>query len=366
MKNSLYYFLIYTTFVLLSCTSNTGVEINESLSLEFGVSKAVPFKMSEMIDSVSYICLEGNRIGNIDDIKFVNKKFYICDKKQGTIYIYNIDGTFVYEFNHKGRANNEYISLGDFDVSLPNGNIHIYDDATHRFIVYSGDYNFLRTTEMFADAIKDFAVLENGDYLMYKPDYIEGSKRGLWVTNDKLSFKKQLVSIDDNFKFGGIYPKYLIRKDLNVFGLMGGEDKNNIYEIIDDDITNICHIDINIDIPEEVKKNIGFDKKTSKGKVYTKNSYIETSRWLMFLVTDMHQYTLSIYDKKNKIHHQITKDSDFIEDINVFGALSHLYNNYAYSILYPEHIQNNEKLKELFPKVSKDSNPVIIIAKFSD
>lgn len=362
MSRNYYLFLLSSLFIVACNSKHTDANAHK-FEIHFGNSQNAPFKLSQIIDTVEYIDIKSQiPIGNIDEIKYTDSTFFMCDKNAGKIYILNNKGELTKELSYKGHAANEYIQINDFEVSPYDGNITIYDGASQKFNVYDKQYVY-RYSFKVHDVIRDFAKMENGDYVMYTPDYNKDSKRGLWITDSVGAFKKQLVSISDDFLYGGIYPNYLVRINHTNFGLMGGEDKDNIYKISIDGADIAYHIDFDISIPNKLKKKEIINYNNYKGEIYTKNSYFETDRWIFFSATDFENNTLFFYDKTNDKHYALSKQEDLIEDVDLFGAFTHVSGNYIINILYPNMIIPYSTLRKKFPYITTESNPIIVIAR---
>ena len=150
-----------------------------NIQVEFGKSINVPFSMSQFVDTVRYQQIDSAyTIGHISEVKMAGGCFYICDKHEGIIYKVSQQGKVLLRLANKGRARNEYYNLSDVDVNRKTGEIHVWDAVSHRFIVYSGDGTFVKDVPC-NDVVRDFAVMDDGDYLIYTPDFNKESRRGL-------------------------------------------------------------------------------------------------------------------------------------------------------------------------------------------
>ena len=354
------------TIICISCESNILDKNIKNIDIVFGQSENAPFSMSQMVDSVFYVQLDSNcNINRIDEMKVVGNKFYLCDKMKGCIDVVNTSGNLISTIQHKGRAKSEYILLSDFDVSSSTDEIHIFDIATHFMLVYSSEGNYKRSY-LVNDVIRDFAVMNNGDYLLYTPDYNNDSRRGLWVMDSCFNFKKQLVEIPETFRYGGIYPNYLVHIDDERIGLMAGEYDDNIYTITDDTILTQYHLNFNIDIPQSLTERNVLNYNKHKGELYTKNNYYETLRWLLFNATDMEKQSLCFYDKKNDKKYVLTQKEDLIEDGKALGGEILCSNKDIIVIVqYPEIISKYPNINKIFPNLKQNSSPILEFIKLS-
>ncbi len=362
MRNIIYvYLLALVSLFFFSCNpTESDIECEKIFELHFGGSKNTPFYLSQMIDTVSYIELDSSvAIGNIDEIVCSNDTIFLCDKQFGKIYLHDLEGNSVNIFDRRGRASNEYINIHDFDIDPITKNIHIYDGARHSFLVYSKYGEHLKTIRV-SDVVRDFKMLKNGEYLIYTPDYNKGSMRGLWKIDSNGRFLEQLLAISDDFRYGGLYPQYLHRIDDNTIGLMSGEDNDAIYHITSDTIIGRYALDLGISIPKSLQKEKLLDFNKHKGVVYTKSDYYESKKWMSFSASNFNSNLMYFYDKVNNKSYCITREEEIIEDVEVYGNFRFSDKNIGINLLYPHTILSNPELTKRFPKITMDSNPILV------
>ncbi len=362
MRNIIYvYLLALVPLFFFSCNpTESDIECEKIFELHFGESKNTPFYLSQMIDTVSYIELDSSvAIGNIDEIVYSNDTIFLCDKQFGKIYVHDLEGNSVNVFDRRGRASNEYINIHDFDIDPITKNIHIYDGARHSFLVYSKDGEHLKTIRV-SDIVRDFKMLKNGEYLIYTPDYNKGSMRGLWKIDSNGRFLEQLLTISVDFRYGGLYPQYLHRIDDNTIGLMSGEDNDAIYHITSDTIIGRYALDLGISIPKSLQKEKLLDFNKHKGVVYTKSDYYESKKWMSFSASNFNSILMYFYDKVNNKAYCITREEDIIEDVEVYGNFRFSDMNIGINLLYPHTILSNPDLTKRFPKITMESNPILV------
>lgn len=325
---------------------------------------ASPARLSDFIDSVSFIPIASDScllIADIADVRYFKEHFYILDSKLKSIIEVDGRGNIIHMLSRQGRAPGEYVNIYAFDLNPSNGEIHIYDDGSRQILIYDRLGTFLRKVAV-QDIIRDFAVFSNGEYVFYTPDYIKGNRRGLWRVDQQGKFKEQLVSIDENFRYGGIYPKYFHRLNNDVVSLMGGEDHDRIYHITSDGVTVPYKLDIDRTISEELKsgRNTGSYEKYA-GVCYTKNDYMETDKLLMLAVTDMKKRLMLLYNKKENKVGYIRRQEDLIEDINAYRMPRYGNNGVMIGVLDVGFILSFKVLQERFPFITTDSNPVLVV-----
>ena len=362
---------IRTTVILsLSCIStlwmggcrNAGMDMAfNNIQVEFGKSINVPFSMSQFVDTVRYQQIDSAyTIGHISEVKMAGGFFYICDKHEGIIYKVSQQGKVLLRLANKGRARNEYYNLSDVDVNRKTGEIHVWDAVSHRFIVYSGDGTFVKDVPC-NDVVRDFAVMDDGDYLIYTPDFNKESRRGLWLVDSHGAFIRQLVEIDEDFRYGGLYPNYLVCLGRNRYGLMGGEDHDNIYEIKDGTAIVRHHLEFGITIPKKLLERTLVNFHNHKGEVYTKSNYLENSRWLLFQSSDMQQACMSLYDKKENRYHQISKPEDIVHDVGLYGEAVYMDDSIYVCVIEPNDYPDKREFSKIPVSLGSNTNPILVI-----
>lgn len=361
-----YFFLLL--FALYSCSDeNKNLDVKQ-ISIHFNETSNDLFNTSQLIDSTYYIILDSTfLLGKVDEIKVDDEFFYFIDKHNGTISKFEKNGNFVDKFKRSGHSKSEYVVLSDADISR-NGDIHVYDVSSHRILRYSGTGDYLDAFE-FDDIARDFVVLDNGDYLFYTPDYQFGAHSGLWKTDSVGTFKKQLISVDEGYKYGLILPSYIKKYDDDIYGIMGGEDRDNIYRVSSDTVITSFHINVNLKIPKRVQSEMNFDIERYKGQIYSKMYYLESNRWMLLYCTDYVSTVFCYYDKKNDLCYHIYSSDNYVDDLDFVGfeGSDCIFNGkYWITLLEPYTILNTESLRKKFPNITENSNPVIRVAMLSD
>jgi hypothetical protein len=360
--------IIVFVFAFFSCSYKNENTSIKQICINFNEGSNDVFRSSELVDSIYYIVMDSTfLLGDIDEVKVVDNIIYCIDKHNGIISKIDKSGKFIGSFNKSGHAKSEYIKMDDADISQ-NGELHIYDGTSDRILRYSryGDYIGSFDLDGFA---RDFAVLDNGDYIFYIPDYQTRTHCGLWKTDSIGNFKKQLITVDEGFNYGIILPSYINRYDIDLYGLIGGEDKDNIYMVSSDTVMTTLHINFNIEIPKRLQNEMPIDVENYKGQIYFKHSYIESNRWIVFTCNDFDKKITCYYDKKNQKCYKITSPANYVDDMGFIGVSRSdcVYNGrYWLTLLKPNIIKKTESLSRLFPNISENSNPVIRIAVLSE
>lgn len=282
--------------ILYSCKNDNAVYVTKDDTIELfinlsnkNISPVDTLKLSSLVDSVSYVCLStgtDHLIGTIRDIKYKNNCFYISQFTSHPLLVFSETGEFLYRVGENGRGPGEYLEVTAFDINPETRQISILDGTSMKVNVYSVDGKYIRRFSV-NDYPRDMALLSNGEYLFYDPMFeFSQYHRGVWKTDSLGNYLESLVAIDKNFKWNsGVFPRFF-RNIGDTVCIMGAEDKDNIYKFWDDGSSISYHVNVDIKIPNRVKKQsspVDLDPLTA----YAKCNYFETSRFLFCTVTDM-------------------------------------------------------------------------------
>ena len=154
-----------------------------------------------------------------------------------------------------------------------------------------------------------------------------------------------------------------------MYGIMGGEDKDNFYMVGSDTVATTLHVDFNIKIPRRLQYELPIDLENYIGQIYAKYSYIESNRWIVFTCTDFDKTITCYYDKKNNECYRVTSPDNYIDDLDFVGISRSdcVFNGkYWLTLLDPSVIKKTESLSKRFPNIRENSNPVVRIAVLSE
>lgn len=295
-------------------------------------------------------------VGAIKNIKFTNDYIFI-HSNQNALHIFDYQGNFVRKIQKVGRGRGEYDMLVKFDIQENAGLISILDGA-NIMRIYTFEGEFVRQFEV-QQYIDDFAVLPNGHYLMYNTEDQSSGIRGLYETDEQGVTIQNLFEIPDYFQLVSHTSPYLIHLNDSVISCMGLEYNDFIYHYEDGQITPVYKIRTDIEFPIEIMQSHRWD---NPDKQYSKTGFWESDRFLGITVTNFREFVQIFYDKK--------EDQLYRFDLNDMND-STLWNNpltFQYAdkgklvICYdPEIILEIPKYKVSFPKVTLDSNPILVI-----
>lgn len=127
-------------FVLsfLSCGKNMEKDMNfKGIVIE--VNSPIEVPIEDLINEYKIITLEDLEESIIDDVsemRIMNDKLYIKDRRGLTIYIFTLEGRYISKINNSGVGPEEYISIYGFEVDHKNLQIILSDTFSKRVFIY--------------------------------------------------------------------------------------------------------------------------------------------------------------------------------------------------------------------------------------
>ena len=161
-----------TNYTLADVPLVVDVESLRPVDIEFNESGHK--QQSPIFTNVRYIPLETNRdclIGVISKVLIRDNRIYVADFYSAlALFVYDMDGRFLFKIARMGKGAGDYVSFRDFDVHS-NGDIYMFDHFGKKIIVFSQDGKYkmeLRTDYIFSnfclagDKIYWANLIENG------------------------------------------------------------------------------------------------------------------------------------------------------------------------------------------------------------
>jgi hypothetical protein len=202
--------LISGLFLFTSCHTELGEDVI-FIDLENNNSF---IKFNEVVDSIKTIILENSCnesfIGSIDQIVKADSLLFILDKRQNSLFIFAIDGTFINRINENGRGPGEFLSLTTFGVDVEKQKIYIFDIMQYKLLTMKFDGTVIRE-HITEDIFRNICVLENGNLLVISSDYSKHERHGVWEASNCGSFLKSYSTVDKkNILSWTPFPSYSI------------------------------------------------------------------------------------------------------------------------------------------------------------
>lgn len=260
---------------------------------------------ADIVNNVRAVVLEETEhsiIGHIDKMIYDRGRFYVLDRKMNKgIYVFNSDGSFLFNIGRVGRGHGEYIEPTDFVIA--DTLVLVLDEFGKKFVRYGLDGVF-RGQKRLNAVFTNIACTENGRLIMAKAgdnsnqnelrDYelfqidIEGNILRKYYKNEysmNFSAGNELVAFGDKIYYARALRPGVCEVDTSGFRMKYAFDFGNKNLPLDYERQSSG------DYPR-------FLKRFESGYVYYTGSFIETSRYVGFAVHDGDEMNFyQVYDK---------------------------------------------------------------------
>lgn len=225
--------MIWMTFVIISCTSNKGVDLDTctriNLNEEYGDVSV--FDIFSKIEVFPLEMTDSSILARISEYDIWKDTIYIFDNQQDDIFVFEITGKFIGRLNRRGNGPGEYIRIADMNINRFSGNLEVLS-VDGRIIVYDRkNLSFLSQIALptyfvhsFQNVSQDYDVLyfnSKTDNVLFlysrKEDKIVASE---WKIPEALSFtgflplKPFYVYNDSLYLYKGYFGEtYLVTSD---------------------------------------------------------------------------------------------------------------------------------------------------------
>ncbi|GHT61334.1 hypothetical protein AGMMS50239_12030 [Bacteroidia bacterium] len=140
------FFLILILLLIQSCSnqeSSNNALIDVPIVIDIDAVKSKPLKLSH----IQYIPLETSEeclIGRASKMLVRNSKIYVADfSKSMSLFVFDMNGKFLFKIANRGQGPGEYISFNDFDIQS-NGDIYMFDQHRKKFLIHNSEGEYLR------------------------------------------------------------------------------------------------------------------------------------------------------------------------------------------------------------------------------
>lgn len=260
---------------------------------------------ADIVNNVRAVVLEETEhsiIGHIDKMMYDRGRFYILDRKMNKgIYVFNSEGSFLFNIGRVGRGHGEYIEPTDFVIA--DTLVLVLDEFGKKFVRYGLDGTYRGQNRLNA-VFTNIACTENGRLIMAKAgdnsnqnelrDYelfqidIEGNILRKYYKNEysmNFSAGNELVAFGDKIYYARALRPGVCEVDTSGFRMKYAFDFGNKNLPLDYERQSSG------DYPR-------FLKRFESGYVYYTGSFIETSRYVGFAVHDGDKMNFyQVYDK---------------------------------------------------------------------
>lgn len=260
---------------------------------------------ADIVNNVRAVVLEETEhsiIGHIDKMIYDRGRFYVLDRKMNKgIYVFNSDGSFLFNIGRVGRGHGEYIEPTDFVIA--DTLVLVLDEFGKKFVRYGLDGTYRGQNRLNA-VFTNIACTENGRLIMAKAgdnsnqnelrDYelfqidIEGNILRKYYKNEysmNFSAGNELVAFGDKIYYARALRPGVCEVDTSGFRMKYAFDFGNKNLPLDYERQSSG------DYPR-------FLKRFESGYVYYTGSFIETSRYVGSAVHDGDKMNFyQVYDK---------------------------------------------------------------------
>ncbi|MDR1154274.1 MAG: 6-bladed beta-propeller [Bacteroidales bacterium] len=260
------------------------------------------------LTNVRYCPLETNRnclIGHIDKALVRNNRIYVADfNKAIALFVFDMDGRFLFKIARMGKGPGEYLSFRDFDIH-DNGEIYMFDHFGKKFLVFDQTGAYLR--ELVTDYFFSyFCLVKDKMYWSKLTDY--GKKFADLAAYDMEENKTDFLLKDKKFLLGNHlfnYVSYRFYRSPPGITYYSPRFSEIVYAIDDKGMRPAIGIK-NLRIPPEhiisewESKDFGFAM-DSDDVYFKENTHVyETGRYIVFICINkkMTSSLCLIYDKR--------------------------------------------------------------------
>ena len=373
MKYYIKLILILCISSLAGCSNkNVNKHCSENIHIDINSIKNISF--SELFDKIEIIPLETNKeciIGIARKIIFHKEIFFIEDRLNNEVLLFNKNGTFRNKIGHIGRGPGEYLVLNDFEIDIQNDLVKILSVDPSRVISY--DFNGKHTNTIKIDKMvaPSFFCLAYPDtiyfYSLFDPIKISSYsiKNAKFFNDYDQDLEFSIYSIGKTRRLSPFY-KY---KDVV---LLTETFSNEVYSYSHDGLS--CKLkwdfgshsfNIHTDLPKGQNRQFysKYLKELNNSKAFYFRNYIENSKFIFTSFLFNYIFRTLVYNKDTETYNLFTEftEGGFLPDgINFFdNGIYFLVNASDIHETIPQIFLNNEMLQTI-NKIDIDANSLII------
>lgn len=383
---------------LSACDKKTSIKeyaIKESDRLEIielnGLSIDEPVDILPLIDTIRYIKLELTEesiIGYIQKITVYENRIYILDTQTSSLFIFDMDGNYIFKIANTGQAPKEYWQLDFFDIDSENNQIVLTDLMKYRIMRYDLNGKFIYSTKI-PFWVEGVAPNPNKSFVVYS-NFRDNSAKlkqeyNLMYLDSSMNVRKAYFPYnsstikDIGFKF--LTPQASVFYPYKEKFCFFSPYQNSIYELIDNDLVLKYSVDFgneSLDMETLMYMPDKAEARLKRDDFYSINRVQETDKLLSFSFTAPHSPLLyqAYYSKESKkimcsAIYNIGKEGQF-EIPPIAGYDSWLITELSidYLLSWKKDAENTSiknrfliEKKNLTNSLSIDDNPVLIFYK---
>lgn len=191
--------LVIIIFCFFSCNKNKVATLETiKVNVEKKYSKG---DFEDYFSSSTIIPLETNNnsiFSNIDRLSVFDKKFFILDKRIGSVILFDDKGKFLNKIHNKGNGPGEYNVLIDFAIDTDKKQLILLTFAPKKILIFNFKGEFIKEIKM----KKKGDFYHNVNYANNKLLFLDKNRDKLFREYDLQSGKNNgLVEMNENDKF---------------------------------------------------------------------------------------------------------------------------------------------------------------------
>jgi hypothetical protein len=392
--------LLLLACCVVGCRNRDGASSGELLVLD--VEKAIDTKQNfdvlDIVNDCAFIPLENSNqkeglIGDIWEITESKNRFYVTDRTDNPVKLFDRNGKFIATRGRVGRGPDEFLSINAVAVDWESDNLYLMiDNGGHSSVMaYNADGEiFARNDSIttgkivcFDDKVllftddwqtkqmelgKMFTFMETFSPELHRQTALEVPFKG---TNRKMLFNTDANGQITTFSIITIASSVVSNNGASLIVKEGRSD--TVYHHIDGVLEPFLRLDFGSHaIPDEMfephyNKPFSLDNIYGVGNVYEGDRYILVARKFLstHLLFDRQEgyagfTTLGPNGNEGLFLDGVRLQPAYIRDNQLVGYMS------ALDIVGNAESITNPDLKALAATISEESNPVIVIAKLKD
>ena len=370
--------IAFLTLMFMSCDDVKKTDYSlENVPIVIDIDSVMTDSLK--ISYLKYIPLETSAeclMGGPSKVLIRDNKIYVADNRTTmTLFVFDINGKFLFKISKRGQGPNEYISFKDFDIQT-NGDIYIHDSFGKKFVVFNSEGVFQRSIKV-DDFFTDFCLFDDKIYLSEPLEYgkmlaalavydMKDKRTEYLLKEEELLHDLGLIN-SSQYKFYHS-PNDIVYYSPKFSGIIFSIDKDGIHPAIGIKNLKIPSREITDgwmkikDTSEQINLILSSD-------YFKENIYIfETDKYITF--TPVRRNKDIFMYKKNAKSVSKFKTWDFYSNIGISNIEGSDGKNFFSVILFnPEKIESHRKILETYKELEnwdEEDNPVIVIFNFDN
>lgn len=368
-----------------SKSNTTSVANEDYIKIDIEKPAKELAKLDDLLENITVVELMNNDscyIIDIDKIEEYKNEYYLLDKKQSSLFVFNKDGKFLRKIGERGIGPEMYREISSFSLDKKREIIIIHSNNDMALIEYHLNGKFYNRTKIPFFAIQMIQVNNStlgfhiGNNLSQDYNLVLTDLLGNVISEQFPIFRKHKpISYQE---MGGIIKS----QDVNLFNEVGSPI---IYRFNESNTTPAYHIYLGKDAWTEEKKaelDLIFEK-FSRGELsFLRNNFQENEKALLFeyfmnkrLDRGIYiKYSNNLYTKKNLKNNGLYKlfsisnmpsgyseNGELISNLNISALY---YFREEFNDLYQELAITHPKLYQILETKDEMSNPILLIYDF--